>query len=121
MDLQVVGKCVKVFNTEYTAKKDGQVHNKHHFVLEFQDGQWVRRLCLSVMDDERWQKMGVVEGATYSVSFDVSSREYNGKYYTEASAWRAFRVDGNGNNNQAQAQQPAPAQPQPQNDNNVPF
>ena len=128
MDLQVNGKCVKVFESQYTSKKDGQTHKKHHFVIEVQDGNFVKKVCFTVLDDERWSKMGVVEGGTYSVSFDVASREYNGNYYTDANAWRAVRLD-----NKAQGHSPLqpvmPAQPQPtpqptlqqQDSNNLPF
>ena len=128
MDLQVNGKCVKVFESQYTSKKDGQTHKKHHFVIEVQDGNFVKKVCFTVLDDERWSKMGVVEGGRYSVSFDVASREYNGNYYTDANAWRAVRLD-----NKAQGHSPLqpvmPAQPQPtpqptlqqQDSNNLPF
>lgn len=95
MDLQVNGKCVKVFETQYTSKKDGQKHQRHHFVIEVQDGNFPKKICFTVLDDERWKKMNVVEGGTYNVSFDVSSREYNGNWYTDINAWRALRVDRN--------------------------
>ena len=132
MDLQVNGKCVKVFESQYTSKKDGQAHKKHHFVIEVKDGQFVKKICFTVMDDERWSKMGVVEGGTYNVSFDVSSREYNGNYYNDINAWRAVRVDNQAQNTstpmQAPTQQPQQAQQpvsggyqQQQNSNDLPF
>lgn len=113
MDLQVNGRCTKVFSTEYTSKKDGQKHLKNHFVLDVQDGQWQRSICFSVMDEERWSRMGIVMGGTYNVSFDVSSREYNGNYYTDVSAWRAVRVD-NAQVQNAPTQTHAPVQSQQQ-------
>ena len=114
MDLQVNGKCVKVFETQYTSKKDGQKHQKHHFVIDVQDGQFVKKICFTVMDDDRWAKMNVMEGGTYNVSFDVSSREYNGNWYTDINAWRALRVDKNVQDNApthtpTSAPTPAPA------------
>lgn len=132
MDLQVNGKCIKVFETQYTSKKDGQKHQKHHFVIEVQDGNFTKNVCFTVLDDVRWSKMGVIEGGTYNVSFDVSSREYNGNYYTDVNAWRAIRVDNQAQNAPAPTPMPVPAQaPQPQpvsggyvqqqNSNDVPF
>ena len=100
MDLQVNGRCVKVFETQYTSKKDGQTHQKHHFVIEVQDGQFVKKICFTVMDDDRWARMNVTEGGTYNVSFDVSSREYNGNWYTDINALRALRIDGAGQKTQ---------------------
>ena len=50
----------------------------------------------------------LVEGRLYRVSFDVESREFNGKWYTDARAW-AFRSPDE------QPTQSAPqAKPQPQ-------
>lgn len=122
MDLQLNGKCVKVFESQYTSKKDGQAHSKHHFVIETMDGQYAKKICFTVMDDERWGKMGVVEGGTYNVSFDVSSREYNGNYYTDVSAWRAVRVDNQAQGNTPAQKKPAPQPtPQPQDSNQLPF
>lgn len=136
MDLQLNGKCIKVFETEYTSKKDSQKHQKHHFVIEVQDGNFTKNVCFTVLDDVRWSKMGVIEGGTYNVSFDVSSREYNGNYYTDVNAWRAIRVDNNVQSApapaQAQQHAPQPAQQpvqqpisggyvQQQNSNDVPF
>lgn len=120
MDLQVNGRCVKVFSTQYKSKKDGQSHNKYHFVIEVKDGDFAKKICFTVMDEGRWGKMGVVEGGTYNVSFDVSCREWNGNYYNDINAWRAIRVD-----NQTQGHSPAqPAQqptPQLQDSNQIPF
>ena len=38
---------------------------------------------------ETWEKMAITEGATYNVSFEIDSREYNGRYFTSVNAWRA--------------------------------
>jgi len=128
MDLQVNGKCIKVFETQYTSKKDGQKHQKHHFVIEVKDGEFLKNVCFTVINEDRWSKMNVVEGGTYNVSFDVLSREYNGNYYTDVNAWRAVRVDITAQNAAAQAQapvqqpQPAPQPaPQVQVGNDLPF
>lgn len=128
MDLQVNGKCIKVFETQYTSKKDGQKHQKHHFVIEVKDGEFLKNVCFTVINEDRWSKMSVVEGGTYNVSFDVLSREYNGNYYTDVNAWRAVRVDITAQNATAQAQAPVqqpqlvpqPA-PQVQVGNDLPF
>lgn len=118
MDLQLNGRCTKVFDTEYTSKKDGSKQKKHHFVLEVVDGQYSKKVHFTVMDDERFMRMGIVEGGTYNVSFDVSSREYNGNWYTDIVAWRALRVDNAPKQAQIHAQAPvthtsAPVKEQP--------
>ena len=54
------------------------------------------------MGEDKFNQMGIIVDGTYTVSFDVESREWNGKWFTEASAWKAVRIDG------AQGQQQAP-------------
>lgn len=132
MDLQLNGRCISVFDTEYTSKQDGSKKQKHNFVIESIDGQFTKKVHFTVMDDERFKRMGIVEGGMYNVSFDVSSREYNGKWYTDVNAWRALRVD----NAQTQTAVPTPVHaptpvrtsaqdifgaPVPQGSNDMPF
>lgn len=67
-------------------------------VFEMQDGPYTRKICVTFFnrpDDVARLK----EGATYNVSVNIESREYNGRWYTEARAWRLTR----------QAAQPAAA------------
>lgn len=109
MELQLNGKVTEVFDTEYTSRKDGSKQKKHHFVIETVDGQYPRKACFSVMDSERYARMGIVVGGTYNVSFDVASRQYNGNWYTDLNAWRALRIDGAGQKMQyTQQSQQAP-------------
>jgi hypothetical protein len=131
MDIQVVVKEI-LPDVQYQSKKDGSVHNRHQFVAETM-GQYPRKMKFDVMSDETWGKMSLQVGVMYNVGFDADSREFNGKWYTSLTAWKAFRGDGQGNAPTAQQQQtPIPnaepyvapqqqAQPQPQTDNDIPF
>ncbi len=56
-------------------------------VFEMQDGPYARKICVTFFnrpDDVSRLK----EGAAYSVSVNVESREYNGRWYTDIRAWR---------------------------------
>lgn len=56
-------------------------------VFEMQDGAYARKICVTFFnrpDDVARLK----EGATYSVSVNIESREYNGRWYTDIRAWR---------------------------------
>ena len=135
MDIQVVVKEI-LPDVQYQSKKDGSVHNRHQFVAETM-GQYPRKMKFDVMSDETWGKMNLQVGVMYNVGFDADSREFNGKWYTSLTAWKAFRGDGQGNAPAAQQpvqqqQTPIPnaepyvapqpqAQPQPQTDNDIPF
>ena len=56
-------------------------------VFEMQDGPYTRKICVTFFnrpDDVARLK----EGATYNVSVNIESREYNGRWYTDVRAWR---------------------------------
>lgn len=106
MNLEITGKVIKILEPQrFTSKKDGSEIVKNFFVIETQ-GQYPKTLCFSVMGQERWDKMGIKVGGNFSVSFDPESREWNGKYFTDLSAWKAVNLDAG---QSAQTQQPAPA------------
>lgn len=103
--MEITGKVVRLLDAQrFTSKKDGSEIVKNTFVLETQ-GQYPKNIAFSVMGGDKFAQMAIVVGGTYSVSFDLESREWNGKWFTECSAWRAVRMDGEaaqGNGNAAQ-------------------
>lgn len=99
MEIQV--KIVNVLPVQtFTSSKTGNSYAKYTFVGETA-GQYPKKIAFTVMGEDKFNGMGIVVDGTYSVSFDVESREWNGKWFTEASAWKAVRIDG------AQGQQQA--------------
>ena len=58
------------------------------------------------MGEDKFKQMNIVVGGNYNVSFDVESREWQQKWFTEASAWKAVCLDGQ---QQAPVQQPQTA------------
>lgn len=77
---------------------------KYGFVIRFMNGNYEKKVAFDVWGDERWQAMGVQEGNDVSVSFDVESREWNGKYYTSCIAWKVVTTS-----QQTQTAAPQPA------------
>lgn len=90
------------------------------------EGEYPRNVCFEVLGRERWERMRqyLREGSLVKVSFDVSSREWNGKWFTSLTAFSVFSKESEmGGQPQGQnvqqvqraqpAQSPAP-QPQPQ-------
>ena len=95
--MEITGKIIEVLPVQsFTSKKDGATHNRYSFVLETVNTQYPSKLYLTVMGDDKWNKMGIVAGGQYSVSFDVESRKWQDKWFTEAKAYKAIRVDGGG-------------------------
>lgn len=115
--MEITVKIEKILEPQsFVSKKDGNTYVTHVFVGETTNTQYPRKVAFKVMGDDRMKNMGIAVGGTYNISFDVESREWNGKFFTECQAWRAVRVDvaqaQNANNSGTQQANPQP-QPQP--------
>lgn len=73
---------------EITSKKDGRVFRKFSFVCRTNE-QYAKTICFTCSNEETWKKMNLAVGNQYQFSFELSSREWNGKWFTEAHCWRA--------------------------------
>jgi len=68
------------------------VWKKQEFILET-PGQYPKKVCLSLWGDKIDEiKLSVGEKVTASINLE--SREYNGRWYTEARAWKVTRQNG---------------------------
>ena len=75
--------------------------SKQEFVLEYQDGSFPAQVCMNVWGDDKVRDLDKYQvGDKVKISFNLSSREYNGRWYTDVRAWRI---------EPAGAQQSAPA------------
>lgn len=106
--MEISGKIVKVLDTQrFVSQRNGNEYVKNTFVIETQ-GNYPKRVAFSVMGEDKFMQMGIVVGGTYNVSFDVESREWQGKWFTECQAWRVQRIDGDAV--QGEQQKPQPVQ-----------
>ena len=59
---------------------------KNELIFETTDN-YPKKVCISVWGD----KINItefIEGDTYAVDFDIESKEYNGKWFTDLKAWK---------------------------------
>lgn len=59
---------------------------KQEFVIEHGEGQFKKYACLSLWGEKTDQCPSV--GSEVTAHFDVESREYNGRWFTECKAWK---------------------------------
>jgi hypothetical protein len=83
---------------ECLSLKSGQSSNgewrKQEYILET-DGQYPKKICFMAWGD-KIEQFALQQGETVSVSVDLESREYNGRWYTDVKAWKVSR-DGSDN------------------------
>lgn len=85
--MPITGKIVHIGQVvSGTRKRDGQPWKKQEFVLET-GGQYPKKVAFSIMND-KIDKANIQLGHSVEIEVDASSREYNGKWYTELAAWK---------------------------------
>jgi hypothetical protein len=65
--------------------KNGQ-WRKQDIIVET-DGQYPKKICISIWGDKIDEKQLIV-GNNLDISFELESREYNSKWYTDVKAWK---------------------------------
>lgn len=124
--MEIVGKITQVLPTqEGVSKSTGNPWKSQSYILETIE-QYPRKVCFEIFGEDRIKNNPCNVDDVVTVSFDIESREFNGRWYTSIRAWRVQQGDTTANAAQpeapgAPAAQPAavPAQPaaQPMNGN----
>lgn len=61
--------------------------SRQDVVIEYQDGNYTKTLAVTFFN-KLDQLAGLGVGQEVTVSFSVSSREYNGRWFTQADGWK---------------------------------
>ncbi|MDE6276955.1 MAG: DUF3127 domain-containing protein [Muribaculaceae bacterium] len=85
--MEVKGKIIKAMPEVSGISRSGNAWKKKEYVLETFD-TYPRKICFTCFGDKADQIV-LSEGQNVTVSFDLESREYNGRWYTEVRAWKA--------------------------------
>ncbi|MEO8474050.1 MAG: DUF3127 domain-containing protein [Chryseolinea sp.] len=87
--MEVKGKVIQLLALQTGMGKKGP-WKKQEFILETQS-QYPKKICLSVWGD-KVDQYNLSAGDMLTVSVDLESREYNGRWYTEARAWKVDKA-----------------------------
>ncbi|MBL0050541.1 MAG: DUF3127 domain-containing protein [Bacteroidetes bacterium] len=87
MALELEGKVYKI-GTEVTGEGKNGPWKKIDFMIEYLDGQYPKKAAFSAWTDkvEMVKKLNI--GDTVTVSFNIDSREYNDKFFTDLRIWK---------------------------------
>jgi Domain of unknown function (DUF3127) len=113
--MDISGKIIQLLPAQEGQGKNG-TWKKQEFILETAD-TYPKKVCIAVWGDKIDVK-SFKPGDAVDVSFDVESREFNGRWYTDVKAWKiiaAKQKDGKA--------APAPAAPDGDipSDDDLPF
>ena len=92
-DLKLQGEITKITEIQEGVSKQGKSWKKLGFLITTK-GEYPNDIYFSVFGEEKvdnFMKYNKV-GQNVEVSFNVTSREYNEKYYTDLRAWKVFTI-----------------------------
>ena len=63
--------------------------SKQEFILEYPDGNFTSQACMLAFGQDKVQELEKYQvGDRVKVAFNIKSREYNGRWYTDVQIWR---------------------------------
>lgn len=90
--MELSGKVIQKLPEVGGNSKSGNAWRKQEYILET-GGQYPKKVCVSVWGD-KIDQFSINAGENVTLSIDVESREYNGRWYTEVKAFRADKNTG---------------------------
>lgn len=90
--MEVVGKIIQVLPEQSGVGRNGNPWKVQPYVLETLD-QYPRKVHFEVFGEERIKQNPCAIDQLVTVSFDIESREFNGRWYTSIRAWRIQQGD----------------------------
>ena len=77
------GKVSDLTPIEQVEARSGQTYRKQYVVLEVEDGNRTETIAIRAFGNAVDETEGLRPGEDVSVTFAISSREYNGRWYTD--------------------------------------
>lgn len=91
--MEVTGKIIQKLELQSGTSKAGNAWTKQEYVLETIEN-FPKKIHFDFFG-ERANQYPLEVGDTVTLSFDIESREYNGRWYTSIRGWKAEKTDGN--------------------------
>lgn len=92
--MEITGKIIAVLPEQGGISKTGNEWKKQEYVLETHD-QYPKKVCFQIFGADRIAQAAIQPGEELTVSFDIDSREYQGRWFTNINAWKVDRPAAN--------------------------
>ena len=88
MALELEGRIARKLTVQTGTSARGP-WSKQEFIFEYQEGNFPAQICMNVWGEEKVRELDKYQvGDKVKISFNLSSREFNGRWYTDVRAWR---------------------------------
>ena len=88
--MEITGKIIQVLPEVGGVSKAGNEWKKQEYVLETHD-QYPKKVCFQIFGADKIAQAAIQPGEELTVSFDIDSREYQGRWFTSINAWKVDR------------------------------
>ena len=85
--MEITGKLVQKLEVESGISKAGKEWHKQSILVEQSGTDYNKEVVISFFGDKIKSLRDIQEGSDVNVSINLSSREYNGKYYHNIDGW----------------------------------
>lgn len=89
--MEIQGRLIQILPVQTGQGRNGE-WKKQEFVLEM-EGTYPKKVCISVWGD-KVNVSALTIGSMLNASIDIESREFNGKWYTNVTAWKVEEAKG---------------------------
>ena len=83
--MEITGKIIQVLPEVGGVSKAGNEWKKQEYVLETHD-QYPKKVCFQIFGADKIAQAAIQPGEELTVSFDIDSREYQGRWFTSINA-----------------------------------
>lgn len=88
--MELVGRIVQILPLRTGTSKAGNPWKVQEYILEILGTQYPRKVCFELFGDNV-DKFPMQIGQDVTVSIDIESREFNGRWYTSIRAWNVVQ------------------------------
>jgi len=85
--MQIIGKLTTKLPRETGTSKSGKSWEKQDVVIEQAGTEYNKEVVVTFFGDKIKSLRDIEEGSEVNVSINLSSREYNGRYYHNIDGW----------------------------------
>ena len=112
--MEIIGKAIAALPVKSgVSQRTGEQWQSREYVIETQD-QYPKKMCFEVFGTDKLKEFNIRNNDLIKVYFDITAREYNGKWYNSIRAWKVEHVNQDGSAAGSTANQVAASSPQAQ-------
>ena len=89
--MEIEGEIIEILDLKSGTTKNGKEWKSQEFIVETEE-QYPKKICFSLFGD-KIDANPITINLKHQVSFNLESREYNGRWYTEARAWKTTPIN----------------------------